>query len=159
MNETKHLVLTLTANNMSIQKWWIDASYGTHPDCKSHTGSMMTLGKGAVISNSTKQKINTRSSTEAELVGVDDMVSHVLWTKNFLNGQGYTGTSTVIYQDNQSAILLETNGQKSAGKRSKHIAVRYYFIKDRVESKEIDISWCPSSEMVADYFKKPLQGE
>ena len=118
----------------------------------------MTLGGGAICIHSTKQKINTRISTEAELVGVDDISSHVLWTRYFLISQGYQTNGTTIYQVNQSAILLEKNGIHSRGKRSKHIAIHYFFIKDRVQSGEINIKWCPSEDMVGDFFTKPLQG-
>ena len=92
----------------------------------------MTMGKGAIISGSLKQKLNSRSSTEAELIGVDDVSSQIIWTNYFLQSQGYTTDGTVIYQDNQSAILLESNGNLSRGKRSKHISVRYFFIIYRV---------------------------
>ena len=116
------------------------------------------MGRGAVSTHSIKQKINTRSSTEAELVAVDDMAGLILWTTSFLKGHGYTNDSTIVYQDNKSAILLEKNGVWSCGKRSKHISVRYFFIKDRVDKGELSIDWCSASEMVADYFTKPLQG-
>ena len=69
----------------------------------------MSLGGGAVYGSSTKQKLNTRISTEAELVGVNDALPQVLWTRKFSNGLGYGDTDSVIYQDNQSAMLLETN--------------------------------------------------
>ena len=76
-------------------------------------------GKGAVQSISRKQKLNTKSSTEAELVGVDDMSIMILWTKLlFLEEQGYNIERNILYQDNKSAILLEENGKKSSGKRT-----------------------------------------
>ena len=56
LNSTADLPLTLSAENMPVTKWWIDASYGVHPDCRSHTGSVMTLGGGAICSHSTKKK-------------------------------------------------------------------------------------------------------
>ena len=59
--------------------WSVDASFGVHPDMKSHTGAVMTLGLGAMIAMSTKQKLNTTSSTEAELVGVSDSLKFNLW--------------------------------------------------------------------------------
>ena len=124
---------------------------------KGHTGGMMSLGRGAIITASTKQKINTRSSTEAELVGVDDVMSKVLWTRYFIEAQGYNVKLSTIYQDNQSTILLENNGQASS-KRTKHINVRYFFVTDRVKSKEVTIQYCPTKEMKADFFTKPLQG-
>jgi hypothetical protein len=75
----------------------------------------MSLGKGSPISSSTKQKLNTRSSTKAKLVGVDDSLALVIWTRNFLQAQGLKVTDNIIYQDNQSAVLLECNGRASSG--------------------------------------------
>ena len=72
---------------MPVNKWWVDESYAVHPDCKSHTGGLLILGKGAIACYSVKQKLCTRSSTEAELVGVDDMIGQVLWTSQFLHAQ------------------------------------------------------------------------
>jgi hypothetical protein len=80
---------------------------------RSQTGGTMSLGKGSVYSGSLRQKLNTRSSTEAELVGVDDMMSMILWTQLFLQAQGYE-VKTNLYQDNQSAMLLERNGKRSS---------------------------------------------
>ena len=62
-----------------------------------------------------------------------------------------------MYQDNQSAILLENNGKKSSSKKTRHINIRYYFITDRIKSDEIEIEYCPTDDMVADYFTKPLK--
>eukprot|EP00978_Attheya_sp_CCMP212_P015107 scaffold38838_cov56-Attheya_sp.AAC.3 len=70
--------LTLEADSLHIIKWWVDASYAVHPDAKSHTGGTpMLLGKGSVYSASLKLKLNTKSSTESELVGASDMLSSV----------------------------------------------------------------------------------
>ena len=82
----------------------------------------------------------------------------ILWTKYFLQAQGYSVGGSTIYQDNKSAILLEKNGRGSSSKRMRHINIRYFFIRDRVQSDEVDIKYCPTEEMVADYFTKPLQG-
>ena len=116
----------------------------------------MTVGKRAAYATSKKQKINTKSSTEAELFAVDDVLAQVVWTRNFINAQGHmTGPST-LYQDNQSAILLG-GGMVSSGKRTQHINIRYFFVKDRVDSKEIMIKYCPTKEMIGDFLTKPLQ--
>jgi hypothetical protein len=69
---TVDLPPTLKAGDMSTLKWWIDVSFATHEDMKSHTGVMLTLGGGATYAASTKQNLNTKSSTESEVVGVDD---------------------------------------------------------------------------------------
>ena len=92
------------------------------------------------------------------MVGADDVLPQTLWTLYFLEAQGYKINDNILYQDNKSSILMETNGRGSSGKRTRHINVRYFFIKDRVVSKEIRIEHCPTGIMVADYFTKPLQG-
>ena len=152
------LPLTLTGESMSTPKWWVDGSHGVHPKMQGHTGGCLSLGSGMPINTSSKQKLNTRSSTETELVAADDLMPMILWTNYFLHGQGYESTNTVLYQDNQSAILLENNGRKSSGKRTKHISMRYYFITNRIRRKELSVEYCPTQLMVADFFTKPLQG-
>ena len=116
------------------------------------------MGKGAIFSFSKKQKLNTKSSTEAELVGVDDVLPQVLWTRKFLMAQGCEVGDNIVYQDNQSAILLETNGTGSSSRRTRHIDVRFYFVKDRIAAKEMTVEYCPTGDMWGDYFTKPLQG-
>ena len=118
----------------------------------------MTLGKGAFYGASTKQKLNTTSSTEAELVGVNNLMPQVLWTRYFLQAQGYTVSDNVVYQDNQSCILLSKNGRGSSSKRTRHINIRYFFVTDRISNKELRMEYCPTEDMVADFFTKPLQG-
>jgi hypothetical protein len=112
---TLHMPLILEADDMSIIKWSVDASFAVHPDMKSHTGGSMTLGKGTIYGTSTRQKINTKSSTEAELVGVNDVLPQILWTRYFLEAQGYGVKESIVYQDNQSTILLAENGKASSG--------------------------------------------
>jgi hypothetical protein len=150
--------LTLSADSLNISKWWVDASYGVHEDLKSHTGGIFSLGRGAIYGTSTRQKLNTKSSTEAELVGVADVLPQILWTRYFLEAQGYTNDDTILYQDNKSAILLEENGKKSSSKRTRHINIRYYFVTDRIEKGDVKVEYCPTSQMIADFFTKPLQG-
>jgi hypothetical protein len=65
--------LTLRADGSHALRWHVDASFGVHPDYRSHTGATMSMGQGAVISISRKQGLNTRSSTEAELVAADEV--------------------------------------------------------------------------------------
>ena len=116
------------------------------------------MGRGVPIVSSTKQKLNTRNSTESELVGVDDMMLIVLWSQYFLMSQGYGVTQNLLLQNNRSTMLLERNGKASSGKWTRHINIRYFFITDRINMKEIEIEWCPTKEMVAYFMTKPLQG-
>jgi hypothetical protein len=78
------MVLTLESDKSHAIRWWADASFASHSYMRSHTGGIMTLGRGAAYATSTWQKLNTRSSTEGELVAVNDVMGHVLWTRNFL---------------------------------------------------------------------------
>jgi hypothetical protein len=155
---TKELILTLESDGSGAIQWWIDASFAVHPDMKSHTGITMSLGKGSPFSCSTSQKLNTKSSTEAELVGVDDGMALIIWTRNFMIEQGYKVKDNVVYQDNQSAILLERNGRASSGRRTRHVNIRYFFVTDRVKSGELRIEYCPTGDMWGDFFTKPTQG-
>ena len=81
-----------------------------------------------------------------------------MWTTWFLKEQGYVVKSNIFYQDNQSAILLEKNGSRSSGEKSRHINIRYFFIKDVLRRERISVTHCPTEHMIADYFTKPLLG-
>ena len=96
----------------------MDAAFAVHADFESHTWMTMTMGLGAIVSMSRKQELNTKSSATAELVGADDATIMMLWTKLFMEEQGYKIDENILYQDNKSAILLEKNGRKSMGKQS-----------------------------------------
>ena len=159
LNATQNDTLRLKTDGTNKVKWWIDAAFAVHPDMRSHTGAVMTMGQGAVQSISKKQKMNTRSSTEAELVATDDIIGQVLWTQNFLREQGIPVEKSTIYQDNKSAMLLEQNGRASAGKRSRHLDIRYFFITDRINKGDIEVKYCPTDLMTADYMTKPLHGK
>jgi hypothetical protein len=160
IDSTKELELTLEAlgGEVLMCKWYPDAAFAVHNDMKSHTGAVLTLGKGAVNTISAKQKLNTRSSTEAELVAADDIVPQAIWTKWFLEEQGYA-SDTTVFQDNTSAMLLEKNGRESSSKRTRHINVRYYFIKDCIDKRYLDVKYCPTDDMLGDFPSKPLQGK
>jgi hypothetical protein len=159
LNGTRDDDLTLSADNLNVIKWYVDASFAVHPDFKSHTGAVMTYGQGAIQSISRKQKLNTRSSTESELVGVDDASTPILWTKLFVEAQGHQIDKNIVYQDNKSAILLEKNGKKSSSKRTRALNIRYFFIADQVEKGNVEIQYCSTDDMTADYMTKPLQGK
>jgi hypothetical protein len=145
---SKELYLTLEANDGRIDiKWWVDASFAVHPDMRSHTGGTMLLGKGLVYSLSWKQRINTKSSMEAELVGIDDSMPLVVWTRNFITAQGYDISDNVIFQDNQSAMLLEKNGKASSGRLWDYMA-QYdensedIFVTDSASNLHVGINTC-----------------
>ena len=158
LESTIHLTLRLQVDKSNLLQWWVDAACATHPDMKGQTGATLTMGHGSIFSNSLKQKLVAHSSTEAELIGAHDILPQILWKRNFLISQGYPVQENVVYQDNMSTILLENNGCKSSTKRTKHIELRYFFIHDQVLQEKVLIKHCPTSNMRADFFTKPLQG-
>ena len=141
---------------MEILHTWLDASFAVHNDMKGHTGGTMSFGKGVLHAKSSKQKLNTKSSTETELVGVSEYIPYTIWMKKFLHEQGYKVTGNV-YQDNQSSIRMEKNGRNFCTGNSRHVNIRFFFVKDLVDKKEIEIVYCPTETMLADYFTKPSQ--
>jgi hypothetical protein len=157
LNKTRKDVTTLEASDSQKADWYIDAAFAVHNDFKSHTGAGFTLGKGIITSISAKQKINTRSSTESELVGTDDVVSKVLWTKLFIEAQGFIIENNA-HRDNTSCMKLEENGKASSGKRTRHFNIKYFYITDLIKRKEIVLKYCPTDKMIADYMTKPLVG-
>ena len=156
---TKDEVITLECKNSEIITWYVDAAFAVHDDMKRHTGAIMTLGMGSVWSYSLKQKVNARSSTEAALIGTDDLLSKILWTKKFMNCQGLGVRQNIVFRDNTSAMKLEENGRMSAGKRTRHFDIKYFHISDLIKRKEIKIKYCPTSSMWEDYMTKPLVGK
>jgi hypothetical protein len=141
-----------------IVQQYTDASYGVHADGKSHSGSCITLGKGAIHARSVKQKICTKSSTEAELVALSDEASRGLWCVYFLEHQGHTVQPLRQHQDNLSAMIMAEKGIANA-QRTRHIKIRYFWIKDYLDRGEISIVHCPTEVMHADTLTKPLQGK
>jgi hypothetical protein len=151
-------VLTLEADDTNTLTWYIDVAFAVHGDMKSHTGAVFTMGKGAIISSSTKQKVNSRYSTESELIGVDDKIAKVLWMKRFLEWQDFEVKLNIIYQDNTSSIKLEENGKESSGKRTRHFDIKHFYVTDLVGRDEVKIEYCSTDEMIADYQTKPVVG-
>ncbi len=96
--------------------------------------------------------------TESELVALDDALPMILWCLYFIEVQGYTVEQNVVFQDNQSKIRLAVNGSLSSSKRTKHIKARYYFIKDKIEEGQVDVRYCPTTEMWNDVLNKLKHG-
>ena len=152
------LPLILSIDKSGNIKWYVDALFAVHKDMRIHTGGFVTMGTGGAYVQSSKKKLNTKSSTEAKLVGVDDVLTQVIWTRYFLKEQGHMIQDNFIYQYNQSAIRLEKNGKQYISKRTRHINIRYYFITYRIMKQEASVEFCPTFDMIGDYFTKALKG-
>jgi hypothetical protein len=159
INGTKSLgiILSPEPDGQTMLRAFIDASYGVHRDGKSHSGMLLSLGCGPILVKSSKQKIVTKSSTEAELVALSDNASIVIWSRDFLIAQGEKTSSSFIYQDNMSTMAL-TEKASSTSERTRHINIRYFWIKEKVDSGILKIEYLPTEKMLADVLTKPLQG-
>jgi hypothetical protein len=99
----------------------------------------------------------TKSSTEAELVALSDSASQGLHLRQFVIAQGYTCGPVTLYQDNMSTMALVERG-RSAGERTRHIDIRYFWVKERVDSGEAIVRHLGTKDMYANLLTKPLQG-
>ena len=153
---TRTLPLIFSANRSGILKWWVDASFTVHPNTRGHSGGGLSLGRVFPIVSYTKQKLNTRSSTETELVGADDFMPAICWTHYFWKAQGYRISDNALFQDNKISILLEKSGKASSRKRTKRIKIWYLFITNRVSQGDVSLVWCPTGDMIGDFMTKPL---
>ena len=112
---------------------WIDSAYACHPEMKIYTGGAILFGKSMLHCWSGKKKLNTKILTEVEIVGVSYYLLYNIYFVIFLEHQGYPILNNTVFQDNQSAIDMETNGNNSCTGNSRHISVRYFFTKYRIE--------------------------
>jgi len=149
------LILGCTAESSILAL--VDASYGVHPDGRSHNGHGTSWGRGLFLASSSKQKLVVKSSTEAELVSTSDESSAVIGVCNFVKAQGRELGPAILYQDNKSTMAVIEKG-RFTGRNTKHVNVRYFFIKDRVEKGELEIRYLPTDNMIADGLTKHLQG-
>ena len=135
---------------------WSDASYAEDPDTRRSTTGWITFVGGNVISfKSQRQPLVTLSTTEAEYVALCSTVQEVCWLRQVLDDIGFTQEGpTVIHEDNQGCIMLSTNDIIS--KRTKHIEVRLYFVKELVQGGVIALAYTPTKDMIADVFTKAL---
>ena len=113
-------------NDITNMRVFVDASYTTHSDMKSHTGGLISFGTRATHTKSSKQRLNVKISAEAEIVGVSEYITCVIWLRNFLEHQGYANMFKKVYQDNESSIMMNENSKDSCSGRSRHIDIRLF---------------------------------
>ena len=113
------------------------------------------MGNGAVTWSSKKQGVVALSSTEAEYIAQTHAAKELIWLRTFLGEVSSKFTQpTTLHCDNQGAIALSKDNKFHA--RTKHIDIRYHFIREAVEDNKIHMSYIPTDENVADIFTKPL---
>jgi hypothetical protein len=135
---------------------YADAAHMLHRDSKGHGGIIATLGSAPILSKSFKLKLVTRSSTESELVCLDEAVTYSLWLTSLLRELLPSFKPPVrIMQDNKSTMAIAMNGGNF--NRTKHMVNKYAFIKQHLDMGDIVLDYCPTHFMLADMLTKPLE--
>ena len=154
---TKDKGLKFQSNEGVILYATVDASYACHDDMKSHTGCTLHIGRnsGACQAMSKKQTITADSSTVAEFVATHIVTKEIKWARGFLLSVGFPQKNpTILYEDNMSTISMIKN--KSNGKRTKHVEVRFNLVRDEVSNKTIAMQWLNTEDMTLDMMTKAL---
>ncbi|GKF35927.1 hypothetical protein Tco_0112685 [Tanacetum coccineum] len=173
---TYQKALTCGQNDLSVSKrnrqlglWYLkdslialtafaDADHASCPDTRHSTsGSMQFLGDRLVSWSSKRQKITVISSTEAEYIAMPGCCAQILWMRSQLTDYGLGFNKILIYCDNKSAIALCCNNVQHS--RSKHIDIRFHFIKEHVENGVIELYFVNTEYQLADIFTKALARE
>jgi len=138
---------------------YTDSDYaGDRDDRKSTSGYSFMFGSGAISWSAKKQPIVTLSTTEAEFVAATACACQAIWLRRLLEKLKFKqAEATKIFCDNDSAIQLSKNPVLHG--RSKHIDVKFYFLRDLSNNGTIDLIYCRSEDQVADIFTKALKTE
>jgi ribonuclease HI len=138
---------------------YADAAFMARPgDRMSRTGCIVLVNGGVCATMSCWQKLITKSSTEAELIALTEAVAYALYFIEWLKFQRKDIPEVKIYQDNQSVLAL-LNSNHTGIKSTKHLQVRYFFIRQHIKSGEVVMIWCKSSDMIADILTKAVTGQ
>lgn len=132
-----------------------DASHLTHADGKGHTGICILLGGTVIACRSTKQKVQARSSTEAEIIAAEEAITYIPFIMNILKDMGVEHpTPVTMQQDNKSAIFLYVQGGQFS--RIKHMLQRISYLRDAVANKLVKPVYTATTDIVADALTKPM---
>jgi len=159
LSHTRDLGLMFNPDDGKIIHY-IDASFATHFDCRSHTGMVVMFGKAMILAKSTKQKIMTKSAAEAEFIALTDFASEVIGMKQFYFGQSHIAETAIIYEDNTACICISVAERGvMAARRMRHINIRRHWIHEAIRDGVLKIEHCDTEDMLADFFTKPLVGQ
>lgn len=135
-----------------------DADYASDLETRrSTTGYIFSLANGPVTWASQRQKLVVLSTTEAEYVAASTAAKEIIWLRKLMNGIGRCSQATILYVDNQSTIRLAKN--REFHKRTKHIDIRYYHLRETSEANIIHVEYIPSENQQADILTKALPKE
>lgn len=156
---TEHGIFYRTGERNTSLIAYIDSNYaGDLHDGRKTSGLVLKIGSGAISWASKKQPIVSLSTTEAEYIAAASCACQCIWIRGILDQLGteeQEATSTLILCDNSSTIQLSKNPVFHG--KSKHIAVRFHFLRDLVRDEVVKLSYCKSEDQIADIMTKPLK--
>lgn len=139
-----------------VVRFYADASHHLHWDALGHTGIVATIGGTIILARSVKQKLQARSSAEAELIAVEECCTYVVHMRYLCHELGIpVDGPTMIGQDNQSAMIIAANGGGSF-KRTKHMVGKFGYLKERLDHGDAYLHYVSTKAMLADMFTKPV---
>lgn len=151
---------TITYNPSNLQlQGYADASFNITEDARSHYGYIVTLGECLISTKGGRIKTVVRSSTEAEISAVNELVSDLLWCRDILEELGYEQKRIIIHEDNQSCITMLQQEPRNFHSKSRHVRVKWAFFREEYEKRTMKLEYCPTNKMIADLFTKPLGGK
>jgi hypothetical protein len=154
LHSTRGAFLLFRASDLKLRVF-ADASYQIHEGSFGHSGIVITLGNNLIFSRSSKQTLVVRSSTEAELIALEDASTYVVWLRFILKELGLNiHGPTNVYQDNKSAIKIAEDGGNF--KRTKHLVGRFHYVKQRREKGDLVLKYLSTGRMLPDIMTKPL---
>jgi hypothetical protein len=153
VDSTRSLSMVFSSSANMLPVIYADASHLLHQDAKGHGGIILSLGSAPIMTKSYKLKINSKSSTESELVVLESACSYANWWFTLLTELNLMSTNSIkVYQDNMSAIAIVKNSNFS--NINKHMVNRANIIKDHLSTNTIYIEHLPTTVMVADILTK-----
>jgi hypothetical protein len=158
--ETDKVGIHVKVREMKLYGYF-DASWACHQDLKGHTGLIVTLGHNGLplYCKSQKQKVVSRSSTEAELIAMFQGLDILLYMRRLYMFMGYTPTEPiVIFQDNTSAITMAYMGKTGSGSNYKYMDLKYFWIKDYLDNRVFQLKYLNTDAMLADFMASPRIG-
>ena len=159
LSSNNNMTLKFKRNGVVTFEAFVDASHATQQGRKSRTGILLKMAGCAIGAWSTKQKIVTKSSTEAELVALTESLTNIIWLRRFLEYQGYNKLPPIkVWEDNKSCIDLITKS-RNGKQRTRHLDIRYFYAKELIDNGLIDVKYVQTSDQEADLLTKGMTGE
>ena len=156
---TMNLALKYQQSENGMLIGYSDADWANDPDDRhSTTGNLFMMSGAAVSWLSKKQSTVALSTSEAEYIALSTATQEAVWFRRLLCDLGIsTDEPTILMEDNQGAIAIAKTSSHHA--RTKHIDIRYHYVREAIQERCIELKYCSSHDMIADVLTKPLSGE